>query len=165
MRLTACCIVVGLLSPPSFALQATDAVAKGRIRAQPFCHREGQEFVAQTIVDVEYRYSKDRAASLGREIDRSRVLWSITCSLETRQCDAVSIDLERLDRGEELHLWDLTKVKGMTVAAQSGNVITMVWPPYRTLILDLSTRRLEFRESGSAGEGRGSGVCNSLVAK
>ena len=102
---------------------------------------------------------------MGRSSDRTRVLWSITCSLDTRQCDAVSIDLERLDRGEEMHVWDLAKVKGMTVAAQSGNVITLTWPPYRTFILDLSTRRLEFRESGPAGEGRGAGVCNPRVAQ
>ena len=130
-----------------------------RVRAKPFCHRFGEELAVQSIIDVDYRYPKGAAETMGRSSERVRQLWSITCSLGTRQCEAVLVNVSRIERGEELELEDVAKVKGMSVAAQTGAVVTLVWGPYRTLVLDLKARTIEYRESGPAAEGRGVGAC------
>lgn len=140
-------------------VQASAAEPQVRVRAKPFCHRFGEDLAIQSIIDVDYRYPKEAAGIMGRSSERVRQLWSITCSLETRQCEAVLINVSRIERGEELELGDVAKVKGMSVAAQTVAVVTLVWAPYRTLVLDLKARTIEYRESGPAAEGRGVGAC------
>lgn len=128
------------------ALSSTAIAAPTCFEAESFCHASSEVLAIQTIVDARYEYSEDTAKHLGYSSSRGRTFWRFKCSLQTSECEGFNIELSNLDAGKKVSFLDAVIVKGMKIAARTGNVFTLQWGPWRTLTIDLSAPKvLQYR--------------------
>jgi hypothetical protein len=158
MLKTAC--VSGLLGVSLLVTARQGFAGPQLVQAKPFCALQKDKLLVQSIVEIDYKYSGSTATRLKKATEHSRVLWSISCDLPAGECCGLSLKLDSIDKGEAIGLFDTACVKGMTVAGRTGKVVTLTWGPYRTLTLDMGSRKLEYRESSDDMEGRGVGPCD-----
>jgi hypothetical protein len=127
-----------------------------RIEVSPICGITGDTLMAHTAIDIE---SQGKVAGQAPTRAKYRDLWSLVCSVSKRSCRAAVLHLEDLERGEAVGPFDLELPTDLTVVASSSQVFTLKWGPWRTITVDLSRSRVEYRLSHPEEEAEGLGSC------
>ncbi len=130
-------------------------------KAQQLCLADNDRLAIQTIIQSHYTF-KDKALieARGRSEGDDRTLWSFICTLRDNKCLGFNMTLSQLDKSKPLLFTDTLPLEGMKVAAVSGNVFTIQWETYQTLVVDIATKRVEYKRSNAVEEWRGVGSCN-----
>jgi hypothetical protein len=88
-----------LASVVSILLGASATAGAGTVSVQPFCRAVDKSLMVLTIIESSY---------LENPAERYRQLWKISCSLETRECNAAALSVVGLEKGESITLHDFT---------------------------------------------------------
>ena len=67
----------------------------------------------------------------------SRQLYSFDCTLETIQCEGVRLDVDKIEQGEPVGMFDLALAKGGQIVSTTGSVFTVTWGLFRTFVVDV----------------------------
>lgn len=99
----------------------------------------------------------------GAEARDTKTLWQINCDLSDNQCNGVTVDLDKIERGQPLGVFGIGQVEGAEIASAVGSVYVIKWGVYRTFTVDLDRNVVTFVESGEGMrgpiEGRGEASC------
>jgi hypothetical protein len=150
-------IILSILFGPNLK-----AVA-GEIEVASDCLVDDNQLVIFTLLDIDFKVNehvKKDVAKTKRLLKTTRQIWKINCSLEDSICSAAIITIDKVERGEKLTLLDMILPDSIRIAARTEKVFTLFWGPFTTLTVDTASGRVDYRESGPDGEGRGVAYCH-----
>jgi len=152
-------IVLGI-----FVAISTNTIAE-QIKVYNDCLTDHDRFVIFTLLNIDYKVNeqvKKDTEKTKRLQGTRRELWKVNCSTKTSICEAVIVKIDSIEEKQKLDLFDvILPLPGtIKIAARTGNVVTLVWDPFITLIVDLASGRVVYRQSDFNGEGRGMAYCH-----
>jgi hypothetical protein len=139
------------------------ATAADEIKVSPDCLADNSKLVVFTLLNLNYTVNEHTSEKgvdkLKRKQKTTRQIWKIDCSLKTSACSAAMITIDNVERGQKLNMLDMILPESIYIAARTNNVFTIVFGPFITFTVDIPANRVDYRESGPYGEGRGTGYC------
>jgi hypothetical protein len=122
------------------------------------CIFDGNRFSFHALIPIHYSKGTDNADS--------RQLYQFDCHLESNQCEGLLLRVDKIERGQPIGMFDLSRAQAAEIISATGSVITIKWGIFRTFTVDLERGLVTYSESGKGLrgpiEGRGEAKCEVL---
>lgn len=163
--LASACLPAAVQTParPDADLDETDCPAPKSRRAGPPKHSRSNTCITRSdgtvLFHVTFTVEYDDP-----DTKPMRQMFEMRCEPDDT-CAGVFVNVTPLYNGDNLGMFDVSRIDGARVLSRTGSVTIVQWGPLRTFTLDAAAGRVIYRESGQGQvEGQGATPCEFIEA-